>query len=421
MRAAALGPSFQPEPRRRPLRSQPLYNHVSPRLSELETRMVQDIPPGGNWRHIPTGLSDRVDQIKRRSEKGIVHTTYYGRLRENAPSYTVNTYFSRIGNGCFLHPSQRRLISLREGARLQSFPDHIRFTGPRRAQYEQVGNAVPPLLGYAVGRTLPSGSVADLFAGAGGLSLGLEMAGMDVVYATDRSPHACATLNAAHGREVAAVEDLSQPERIAEVAKDILARAGGNLDVLAAGPPCQSFSTAGGRDHTDLRASLLWVPLKIAALVRPRVLLIENVQGILSSAKRSLPARIAEEMTALGLTPHMCVLRAEEHGVPQRRTRVFFVGLAEGVWRPPPARFCRVGAEPSLFAQPPITVGEALSDLPALEPDDGTDEGWLVREPITEYQRWVRGFVDIEDAFAARRERLESEEHENLPAVAATV
>ena len=54
----------------------------------------------------------------------------------------------------------------------------------------------------------------DLFAGAGGLSLGLAMAGMDVVYATDRSPHACATLNAAHGRELAAVEDLSRPERV---------------------------------------------------------------------------------------------------------------------------------------------------------------------------------------------------------------
>lgn len=400
--------------------TQPLYNHVSPRLSDLETQMVQNIPPGGNWRHIPTGLSDRVDQIKRRSEKGIVHTTYYGRLRAEAPSYTINTYFSRIGNGCFLHPSQLRLISVREGARLQSFPDHVRFSGPRRAQYEQVGNAVPPLLGYAVGRTLPGRSVADLFAGAGGLSLGLELAGMEVVYATDRSAHACATLNAAHGRQLATVENLAQPDRLAVVAKAILSRAGGQLDVLAAGPPCQSFSTAGGRDHTDLRASLLWVPFKIAELVRPRVLLIENVQGILSSAKRTLPARIAEEMVALGLTPHMCVLRAEEHGVPQRRTRVFFVGLADGAWNPPPTRFARVNAAPSLFAQPPLTVGEAISDLPALEVDSGSDESVLAHEPQTEYQTWIRGLADIEEAFAARRDRLETEGHDTLSAVAAT-
>lgn len=399
---------------------QALYNHVSPRLSELESQMIRDIPPGGNWRHIPTGLSARVDQIKRRSEKGIVHTTYYGRLRAAAPSYTINTYFSRIGNGCFLHPSQRRLISLREGARLQSFPDGVRFFGPRRSQYEQVGNAVPPLLGYAVGRTLPGGSVADLFAGAGGLSLGLEMAGHNIVYATDRSPHACRTLNEAHGRELAAVEDLSQPDRIPLLARTILERAGGELDILAAGPPCQSFSTAGGRDHTDLRASLLWVPFKVAALVKPRVLVIENVQGILSSAKRTLPVRIAEEMTELGLTPHMCVLRAEEHGVPQRRIRVFFVGMAGAAWNPPPARFSRVDAKPSLFAQPPLTVGEALSDLPALEPDSGEDETILDVQPQSEYQRWIRGLTDIESAFALRRARLEAQGHEALSGAAAT-
>jgi DNA (cytosine-5)-methyltransferase 1 len=398
---------------------QPLYNHVSPRLSELEMRMIRDIPPGGNWRHIPSGLSERVDQIKRRSEKGIVHTTYYGRLRADAPSYTINTYFSRIGNGCFLHPSQRRLISLREGARLQSFPDYVKFSGPRRAQYEQVGNAVPPLLGYAIGRTLPQGSVADLFSGAGGLSLGLQMAGMRIVYATDRSPHACTTFNTSHGREIATVEDLAQPDRIALVARQILSRAG-ELDVLTAGPPCQSFSTAGGRDHTDVRASLLWVPLKIAKLVQPRVLVIENVQGILSSAKRTLPDRIAAEMTELGLTPHMCVLRAEEHGVPQRRVRVLFVGLADGGWTPPPARFSRVDAELSLFAQPPLTVGEAISDLPALEPDSGEEEGVLVSEPESEYQAWVRGLVDVEEAFAARRARLELEGHATLSAIAAT-
>ncbi|MDP9384166.1 MAG: DNA (cytosine-5-)-methyltransferase [Actinomycetota bacterium] len=399
---------------------QPLYDHISPRLSDLELRMIRDIPPGGNWRHIPSGLSDRVNQIKRRSKKGIVHTTYYGRLRNDAPSYTINTYFSRIGNGCFLHPSQLRLISLREGARLQSFPDRVRFSGPRRAQYEQIGNAVPPLLGYAVGRTLPVGTVADLFAGAGGLSLGLEMAGMDVVYANDRSPHACATLSAAHGRDVAKVEDLSDPTRLRRVAKEILARAGGELDVLAAGPPCQSFSTAGGRDHTDDRASLLWVPFRIAEIVRPRVLIIENVQGILSSAKRTLPSRIEDEMRALGLTPHMCLLRAEEHGVPQRRTRVLFVGMANGrEWTPPPPRFSKVSAQPSLFAQPPLTVEEAISDLPPLDPAGGLDEARMCAAPWSEYQAWIRGLVDVEEAFASRRARLAAAGLESASAVGA--
>ena len=145
-----------------------LYNHVTPRLSDLEERRLSRPSPrvaaaADTRRAFRASGSD--PQAKRRTRPG-PHDLLRSACLDK-PAYTISTYFSRIGNGAFLHPGQRRLISLREGARLQSFPDHVRFFGPRRAQYESIGNAVPPLLGYAVGCTLPRGAVADLFAGAG--------------------------------------------------------------------------------------------------------------------------------------------------------------------------------------------------------------------------------------------------------------
>jgi DNA (cytosine-5)-methyltransferase 1 len=379
-----------------------LYDHEAPRFSTLEREMVVGIPPGGNWQDIPDGLSARVDQIRRRSrERGLVHTTYYGRLRWDAPSYTVNTYFSRVGNGCFIHPSQDRLISLREGARLQSFEDKVRFHGSKRAKYEQIGNAVPPLLSYAVAGTLQGGQVADLFSGAGGLSMGFELAGSEVVHAAELSSDSCATFNTAHGgREIAECVDLSGTAVRREVAKRIRSRADGEVAVLLAGPPCQGFSTAGTRSHADTRNALLWVPFDIARRVRPRALVIENVQGILSVAGRTLSKRIAEEMRELGLTPHMCVLRADEFGVPQRRTRVFFVGTREAGWMPPEplcAPFPKEGQMADV-----VTVREAIGDLPVLKAGGGSTKSRLTRKARSEYQRWVRGETDVAQLLADR-------------------
>jgi DNA (cytosine-5)-methyltransferase 1 len=364
--------------------------------------MVSGIPAGGSWQQIPDGLSARVDQIRRRSrERGLVHTTYYGRLRWDAPSYTINTYFSRIGNGCFIHPSQDRLISMREGARLQSFQDRVRFHGSKRSRYEQIGNAVPPLLSYAVAQTLEPGQAVDLFSGAGGLSLGFELAGSEIAYATDFKQDACTTYNDAHASDdVAEVADLSSPKGRREVVKRIKARASGGVDVLLAGPPCQGFSTAGARNGADPRNTLLWAPFEIARRVRPGALVIENVQGILSAADRTLPGRIAEEIRGLGMNPHMCVLRSDEFGAPQRRTRVFFVGLRDRAWHPPEAVCNRFGSEGSL--SPAVTVREAISDLPALEAGGGDERMRLLKKARSEYQRWARGEISVA-AFADQR------------------
>ena len=120
-----------------------LYNHISPRLSNLEWEMSKHIPAGGNWQNIPVHIpSKRLEQIRKSGGR----TTYYGRLLYDKPCFTITTYFNRLGNSSNLHPEQQRMISIREGARLQSFKDDFIFYGTKTSQYKQIGNAVPPLL-----------------------------------------------------------------------------------------------------------------------------------------------------------------------------------------------------------------------------------------------------------------------------------
>ncbi|PJI55266.1 hypothetical protein CTI14_06395 [Methylobacterium radiotolerans] len=143
-------------------------------LSELDYEMIRHVPVGGNWQQIPESVpSARLSQIRAMSkERGIVRTTYYGRLRPDQPAYTIATYYNRPGNGTNIHPHEDRTLSHREAARLQSFPDSYGFIGGDGAIRKQIGNAVPPLLGRAVASQLLQsglmrGPIIDLFAGAG--------------------------------------------------------------------------------------------------------------------------------------------------------------------------------------------------------------------------------------------------------------
>lgn len=137
-----------------------LYNHVCHETPEHNIRLIQHIPPGGNWRDIPEDL--RPERFRRVALKD--HTTTYGRLEWDMPSRTITTYFNNISSGAFTHPDQHRGISVREGARFQSFPDNHVFQGTLARQYRQVGNAVPPLMAYFVAtavRSMLRGDVDD--------------------------------------------------------------------------------------------------------------------------------------------------------------------------------------------------------------------------------------------------------------------
>lgn len=126
-----------------------LFNHQPGRLAPINEERMKHIPPGGSWRDIPSHLLPAGMQKAKRSD----HTKRYGRPRKTDLSCTVLTKCD-IHWGAYIHPVQDRSFTVREAARLQSFPDFFEFQGNRTEQYVQVGNAVPPLLGRRVAETL---------------------------------------------------------------------------------------------------------------------------------------------------------------------------------------------------------------------------------------------------------------------------
>lgn len=114
--------------------------HMCNALSETNRRRIARVPQGGCWKDIPPELlPDRFRRVRLTD-----YATLYGRLHAASPSYTISAGFGNVTSGCFTHPTEHRALTIREGARLQGFPDSFEFAGHRVHQYRQVGNAVPP-------------------------------------------------------------------------------------------------------------------------------------------------------------------------------------------------------------------------------------------------------------------------------------
>jgi DNA (cytosine-5)-methyltransferase 1 len=115
-------------------------NHIVTASNPTVLERYRHIPDGGNWENIPKRL------MKNYTDRERCHTGIYRRLCPNEPSIVIGNFRKNM----LIHPSQNRGLSVREAARLQSFPDHFSFTGSIGFQQQQVGNAVPPLLAEAV-------------------------------------------------------------------------------------------------------------------------------------------------------------------------------------------------------------------------------------------------------------------------------
>lgn len=124
-------------------------NHAAAKLASVNLERLKHIPQGGSWRDIPVDLLPAGMKRAKRSD----HTKRYGRLSWNGMASTILTKCDPHW-GAYFHPDQNRTVTVREAARLQSFPDFFQFKGSRTEQYVQVGNAVPPLLGRAIAQQI---------------------------------------------------------------------------------------------------------------------------------------------------------------------------------------------------------------------------------------------------------------------------
>jgi DNA (cytosine-5)-methyltransferase 1 len=181
----------------------------------------------------------------------------------------------------------------------------------------------------------------DLFAGCGGLSLGLGAAGFTTLFSVEAHADAFETyrrnlLDANPGRH----RWPSWLDQRAWRAQDLLAahesdiaRLRDTVDLLAGGPPCQGFSTNGLRRPDDPRSAMVDVYLQYVAVIRPKLVLLENVVGFKSMNHRtggSYSEYVTRELDRLGYEAWSDVLRAAEWGVPQRRPRFVLIAARRG-------------------------------------------------------------------------------------------
>ena len=219
----------------------------------------------------------------------------------------------------------------------------------------------------------------DLFAGAGGMSLGALQAGVKVALCVENDPHAIATYSHNHkNSKVLPVDirtltsaDLALPERMPN-----------DQVIVFGGPPCQGFSTSNQRTRSsDNPTNWLFEEfIRVISIVTPDWVVFENVKGILETEGGKFFEYIIERLNRLGYTLSHDVLNAVDYGVPQLRSRLFIVGNRHGIKY----------TFPKPNTKNPITVSEAIDDLPMLTNGASFDWHEYKTEPHTRYVSRMR-------------------------------
>lgn len=290
------------------------------------------------------------------------------------------------------------------------------------------GNTVMGRRGRAETQTRPSGTFIDLFAGCGGLSVGLMSAGWRGLFAVEQDSHAFSTLshNLIDGHS-------NSPHRYAWPAwlpkepfeikaflrkyRKRLVELRGSVDLVAGGPPCQGFSFAGRRRKDDPRNQLFQHYVATVRALQPRMLLMENVRGIsvafhnhqgagATPVQRPYSEHIAKSLQKNGYVVFTRLIRGTDGGVPQLRPRYILIGIRKDLMNGEACASpfhmldevrCRFLQDKKLPLTRPVTVHQALSDLESagsqLIPCEDSPGFMQVRyrRPRTQYQRIMHG------------------------------
>ena len=244
----------------------------------------------------------------------------------------------------------------------------------------------------------------DLFAGAGGLSLGLEQAGFDVVASVEFDPIHAAT------------HKVNFP-KCSVICRDVRTLSGSELrglagigdrtvDLVFGGPPCQGFSLMGQRVLRDPRNSLVFHFLRLVSELRPRTFVMENVPGMATGSHTALLSELIDQFHGLGYKVRQPwrILNAMNYGVPQNRRRLFLIGARADTFLPdypvqvtiPPSGVGKKHANGWLALNLPFcpTAKDAIGDLPNIENYEHlfkTDELAVRFRPSSKYSKLLSG------------------------------
>lgn len=273
----------------------------------------------------------------------------------------------------------------------------------------------------------------DLFAGCGGLSLGLEQAGFDVVSALEYDPVHAAThefnfpLTETLCADIQAVDTSVIREAVSKGAADhgnsSLDARTGEVDLIAGGPPCQGFSFIGKRLVDDERNQLVFHYFRVVNDLRPKYFVMENVPGMRAGGHSGILSKLIEEFEAIGYNvSEPKILNAAHFGVPQSRTRLILIGSREDqdlvlhpepLVTPVPKRPGQRALEAPTGLDLGPTVWDAIGDLPNLDTFDAlqtSDEVRLSDHELedalassSEYAKKLRGIAPDSSDFSHPR------------------
>lgn len=221
-------------------------------------------------------------------------------------------------------------------------------------------------------------NVLDLFCGCGGISQGFELAGYHIVGGVDFNEDATRTFQ--HNFKDAKVlcTDITtvSDEQIKELYKDV--------HVIVGGPPCQGFSSANRwqKESDDPRNKLFFQYLRFVKVLKPKIVMIENVRGLLTRDNGYAKERIETLLREMGYNVSMKVLCASDYGVPQNRNRAIIIGIKS---KQPQ----KVFDFDKISQLPKVTVEDAIGELYAFE-DTGANTFLLKGTPSSDYRRYLR-------------------------------
>ena len=164
----------------------------------------------------------------------------------------------------------------------------------------------------------------SLFTGAGGLATGFEKAGINIVVANEINKYASATYKINHPKTKLIVGNIE------DKLDDIYKYSPQKLDLIIGGPPCQGFSVAGKMDPNDPRSKMVWEYLSAVKHLKPKAFVIENVKALYKLKKwKPIKMKIISDANKMGYSCIPILLNSKDYDTPQKRERVFFIGIKD--------------------------------------------------------------------------------------------